>query len=291
MMGTFKRPAARSHLLATTIALICLAVSPGFGSDLAGSQTPPIIIRGSSTLLPVVEIWVDDYKQTTDARDFDIEATGSSEGIEALLAGRADIAMASRPLNEEEMAKAHRSGMAIVETIVARMGIAVVVNRDNPVSGVSVEKLAKVFSGEIRNWKKVGGPDESITVVRKTSGWSPDFFRQRIMGDKEFITEGVIVESKEEVVVVVGKRAWSIGVTGMPEAIPALDKVSLVRLTSETSKVDSTYALSRPLFFYSAEDSPALQAFLDFVSTLEAQDLIVETGLYPAHQSDAMASD
>ena len=90
---------------------------------------------------------------------------------------------------------------------------------------------------------------------------------------------------------VLPSRAWSLGVTGMPEAIPALDKVSLVRLTSETSKVDSTYALSRPLFFYSAEDSPALQAFLDFVSTLEAQDLIVETGLYPAHQSDAMASD
>ena len=103
------------------------------------------------------------------------------------------------------------------------MGIAVIVNRDNPVSSVTVGKLAEIFSGGIGSWQTVGGPDEPITVVRKTSGWSPDFFRRRITGDRDFVVDSVIVDSKQEVVTEVTSRTWSIGVTGMTEAIPALD--------------------------------------------------------------------
>jgi len=287
-MPRFMRSNARAYLLGAMAILICFAVSQGCGSEPTGSQTPRIVIRGSSTLLPVVEIWVDEYRRTSQASEFDIEATGSSEGIEDLLAGLTDIAMTSRPMSEEEKSTAKRGGLVFRETVVARMGIAVVINRDNPVSSVTVDKLAEIFSGGIRNWRGIGGPDEPITVVRKTSGWSPDFFRRRIMGDKDFVAEGVIVDSKEEVVAEVAKRTWSIGVSGMPEAIPALDRISLVRLTSETSDEDSTYALSRPLFFYTAEDSPSLQPFLEYVNTIKAQDLIAETGMYPARQTDAM---
>lgn len=279
---------ARSNLFGGTMILICCAISPVHASGLAGSQSAPIVIRGSSTLLPVVEIWASEFQLISPASVFDIEASGSSEGIEDLLSGRADIAMASRPITAEELSIAQRTGMGLRETVVARMGIAVVVNRDNPVSSVTVEKLADVFSGEIRNWREIGGPDEQITVIRKTSGWSPDFFRQRIMGDKVFVVEGVIVDSKEEVVAEVARRTWSIGVSGMPEAMPSLDKINLLRLTSENSDEDSTYALSRPLFFYTAEDSSLLAPFLEFVMTSTAQEQIVETGIYPAGQTDAM---
>ena len=108
------------------------------------------------------------------------------------------------------------------------------------------------------------GQTKPITVVRKESGWSPDFFRRRIMGDKDFVAEAVIVDSKEEVVAEVVDRPWSIGVTGMPEAIPALDRLSLLRLVSESSDEDSTYALSRPLFFFTVEGSPSVGHFLEF---------------------------
>ena len=290
-MRKSRRSNARNCLLGVMAILACFAVSHGHGSGLGGSETQQIVIRGSSTLLPVIEIWVDEYRRTIKTSVFDIEATGSSEGIEDLLAGRADIAMASRPMSDEEETAAKRGGLVFRETVVARMGIAVVVNHGNPVSSVTVDRLAEVFSGEIRNWREIGGPDEQITVVRKTSGWSPDFFRRRIMGDRDFLAEGVIVESKEEVVAEVSKRTWSIGVSGMPEAIPALDRISLVRLISETSDEDSTYALSRPLFFYTAEDSPSLQSFLEYVTTTGAQDLIAETGMYPAGQADAMETD
>ena len=290
-MQISREPINRAFLLTALVVSICLVAAPAPVSGLADSQTSRIVIRGSSTLLPVVEIWVNAYRRTTTATVFDVDAAGSSEGIADLLAGRTDIAMASRPMTETEIATAKQAGLVIHETVVARMGIAVVVNDENPVSSISVDNLAKVFAGSIRNWQEIGGPDEFITVVRKTSGWSPEFFRRRIMGDREYASESLIVDSKEEIVAEVGKRVWSIGVTGMPDALPALDQIRLVRLTSENSDEDSTYALSRQLYFYTTGNTPTLRSFMEYVLSREAQESIVETGLYPARQTDTMESD
>ena len=289
-MRTTGTPASTLYLHASSVILICcaaffLAHAPGA----AGGENAAIVVRGSSTLQPVVDEWANAFGQTEGAPAFDIEATGTSEGIDDLLAGRADISMASRPLKPEEESAARDKGLAIRETTVARMGIAVIVNRDNPVSSVAVGKLAEIFSGEIKSWQAVGGSDEPIIVVRKDSGWSPDFFRERIMGDKEFVEDSVMVDSKEGVVAEVSSRTWSIGVTGMPEAIPALDRISLIRLDSDDSDQDSTYALSRPLFLFTIEDTPTIRKFLDYVLTDKSQEMIVDTGFYPAHQADAMS--
>lgn len=266
---------------------ICLVCSQAC----AGGENAPIVVRGSSTLQPVVEKWAGTYGQAEGAPAFDIAATGSSEGIEDLLAGRADISMASRPLSQEELAAASDNGIAVRETIVARMGIAVIVHRDNPVSSVEIGKLAEIFSGGIKSWQAVGGPDEPIVVVRKDSGWSPDFFRRRIMGDRQFVDDSVMVDSKDGVLAEVSDRTWSIGVTGMPEAIPALDRISLIRLDSDDSNKDSTYALSRPLFLFTIEDSPSVQSFLEYVLGEKAQEMIVDTGFYPAYQADSMSEE
>jgi phosphate transport system substrate-binding protein len=281
-----------SYLCATTvIAGCCVAIFLVLTPESAAEENAPIMIRGSSTLQPVVEKWAETFSQTEGAPEFDIVATGTSEGIDDLLAGRADISMASRPMKPEEKELAHSKGLAIRETTVARMGIAVIVNRDNPVSSIAVDKLAEIFSGEIESWLAVGGPDEPITVVRKDSGWSPDFFRRRIMGDREFVEESVMVDSKEGVVTEVSSRPRSIGVTGMPEAIPALDRINLVRLDSDDSTKDSTYALSRPLFFFIVQDTARLRNFVDYVLEDQAQEMIVDTGFYPAHQADAMSEE
>ena len=276
---------------ASVILVCCLAICLLGGLAWAGGENAAIVVRGSSTLQPVVDEWANAFGQTEGAPAFDIEATGTSEGIDDLLAGRADISMASRPLKPEEESAARDKGLAIRETTVARMGIAVIVNRDNPVSSVAVGKLAEIFSGEIRSWQAVGGSDEPIIVVRKDSGWSPDFFRERIMGDKEFVEDSVMVDSKEGVVAEVSSRTWSIGVTGMPEAIPALDRISLIRLDSDDFDQDSTYALSRPLFLFTIEDTPTIRKFLDYVLTDKSQEMIVDTGFYPAHQVDAMSEE
>jgi phosphate transport system substrate-binding protein len=277
--------------VACLILVCCVAIGHLQSPAWAGDANAPIVIRGSNTLQPLVEVWAAAFGQMPEAQSLNIVATGTSEGIGDLLAGHADIAMASRPMSQEELSAARDKGMVIQETIVARMGIAVIVNRGNPVSSISMGALAEIFSGDTRNWQTAGGPDEAIIVVRKDSGWSPDFFRRRVMGDREFIGDSVMVDSKEGVVAEVSGRPWSIGVTGMPEAIPALDRINLIRLVSDGSDEDSTYALSRPLFFFTIDDAPPVQQFLDFVVGERAQEMIMASGLYPAQQADSMSSD
>jgi phosphate transport system substrate-binding protein len=282
--------ASRSRVIFVAT-LCCLASFLMPSTAWAEDGDTSLVIRGSSTLQPLVEQWATTFGRQGPAPSFDIEATGTSEGINDLLEGRTDIAMASRPLDQDEIQKARKNGLVVRDTIVARMGIAVVVNRQNQVTTISVDKLAAIFSGDIRNWQGVGGPDESIVVIRKDSGWSPDFFRKRIMGDKAFIQDAVVADSKEDVVAEVSNRRWSIGVTGMPEAIPALDRVGLVRMVDGESQQDSTYALSRPLFFFSVEDSAPINEFLSYVTGKKAQEMIAETGFYPSRQADAMSDE
>jgi phosphate transport system substrate-binding protein len=269
-----------------TLAIAALLVSTGAacrgqGGERAGAEAARMTASGSSNVAPLVEIWAATFVDTAEALDITIADTGSSEGIADLLEGRADIAMASRPMSPEELAAAQASGLEIRETVVARMGIGVIVNSSNPVLSLSFGQLAEVFSGAVGNWESVGGPDQPIVVVRKETGWSPDFFRRQILGDREFGADAVIAGSKEEIVAEVGDRPWSIGFTGLAESIPAQDRVRLLKLVGDASGRDATYALSRPLFFYTRADSRIVEPFLEYVVGSEAQEQVLGTGLYP----------
>jgi phosphate transport system substrate-binding protein len=274
---------AVSCCLTVSFIVLCLGTAcQGQEGPRAGADPTTITVRGSKNVSPVAEIWAVAFAQTSEALRIDVVGTGTSEGIEDLLEGRAEIAMASRPMSPEESSTARQRGLEIRETVVARMGIGVVVNASNPVSSMTFGQLADVFSGAVRNWESVGGPDQAIVVVRKESGWSPEFFRSRILGDREFGADAMIVDSKEETVAEVGVRPWSIGFTGLAESLPAQDQVRLLRLVNDTSDEDATYALSRPLFFYTLADSQVVEPFLEFVLGDEAQEQVLGTGLYPA---------
>ena len=91
----------------------------------------------------------------------------------------------------------------------------------------------------------------------------------------------MIVGSKEETVTEVGDRPWSIGSTGLAESIPAQDRVRLLKLVDDASVGDATYALSRPLFFYTRADSRIVEPFLEYVVGGAAQEQVLGTGLYP----------
>ena len=278
------RQAFRLVALLACCAVISLA-SSGCG---AGEATGPIVVRGSGTLAPIVERWVSAYSATADGISFEIADVGSEEGIADLLQGEADIALSSRPMSPEEQAAFDAQGLTVRETVVARMGIAVVIHPSNPVDSAPAAQVGGVFAGEISSWLDLGGPDEAITVVRKETGWSPSFFQNRVMGGRQYLDGGLVVDSKETILMEVSQRPWAIGVTGMTEAFPALDRVKLLRLQSDTSEADSTYALSRPLFFFTVGDSPALLSFLDYAGSPEAQQSIIETGFFPASQSDRL---
>lgn len=288
MLHTRPQPIAR-HRFVSGVCLLAMFSAAAVATGAAGGgDDSAIVIRGSKNLLPFVQMWVDTYLESAASESFDLIANGTAQGVSDLLDGRASIAMASRPMTEEERGAARAAGLTIRETVVARMGIAVIVNQTNTVRSLSIHELANIFSGESVDWSELGGPDQPINLVRKVSGWSPEFFSDRIMGSKAFTDDAIIVDSKDDVVAEVGNRPWAIGFTGMPEALPALDRVGLVKIVSDDSGVDATYGLSRPLFFYTTQSTRRVDRFIGFVVGSEAQKLITETGFYPAEQSDAV---
>ncbi len=283
-MGRTPYVALLSVFLVSAV-LFGLGVSPGR----AGEATDVIVIRGSNSLLPVVGKMVSLYSSATPGADIDLELENTNKGINDLMVGRADIAVASRPMSPEERAAFAEKGMVVREIVVARLGISVVTHSSNPVTSASMTQLAAVFSGEISNWKMLGGPDQTIAVVRKESGWSPSYFQKRVMAGKPYLSGGVIVKSKAAILKEVSKRHWAIGIVGMPEAIPALDRINVVRITSDATEDESTYALSRPMFLYSiGQTSGTAESFIEYVSTNEAQQSINTTGYFPAQQLDPL---
>lgn len=263
--------------------LACLVVADEVRSDQSETAPPATItIRGSDAFIGFTEMWVTAFGEQSEALAFDLVATKSSEGIRDLIDGRTDIAMASRRIKAENLAIAGQKGVKLRETIVAQTGISVIVNPSNTVSSLTLEQIGNVFAGTVRNWHELGGPDEPIVVVQKTSGSSPRLFREQVLGERDFFADSVAVDSKDAVVVEVGKRPWSIGFTGLEHALTGLGTVNLVLLQRDDSNEGSTYALKRPFFFYTIEGNPVVQPFLDFVTGNEGQAMVVAPGFFPA---------
>ena len=129
-------------------------------TNLSGSVT----LAGSTSMEKLANAMNEAFMEKYPSVSATAEFTGSSAGIESLAAGSVDIGDASRALSDDE------KGQGIVENIVAIDGIAVITDTDNTITDIKSEDLAKVYTGEITNWKDLGGKDEQIVVIGREAG-------------------------------------------------------------------------------------------------------------------------
>lgn len=265
-------------------ALVWSAAAPDVSSNEGCATEPTVVsIRGSSNLFELASEWAIEYGEKNSSFVGEVVDTGSGEGIKDLLEGRADIAMASRLIKDEELAIARKSRLEIRETMVAQTGVAVIVNPANPTPTIAINQIGDVFAGEVRNWKDLGGPDEPIVVVYKTSGNTPRLFREEVLGNRPYTSDAVIADSKEDVVDEVGNRGWSIGFTGLGQALAAQERVRFLLLEYEMTGQGATFALKRPLYFYTVGAEPEVDGFIEFVLGDQGQASAVGPGLFPVN--------
>lgn len=120
--------------------------APAFaGSSVAGK----VVVAGSSSVNPVMEKLKEAYLAVNPNAEIEIQMSDSSTGVKMAIEGTCDIGMASRALKDSETAE------GVASTVIATDGIAVVVNLNNPVSGLTAEQVRQIYVGELLNWSEI----------------------------------------------------------------------------------------------------------------------------------------
>ena len=233
---------------------------------------------GSTSMEKIIGSLGEAFTEMNPDVNFTYNPTGSSTGIQAAIDGTCDIGLSSRALKDEEKA-------TLTETIVALDGIAIIVNPANPVSDLSVEQIAQIYTGEITNWKDVGGDDLEISRIGREAGSGTRDGFETITDTKEACKYNQELTSTGDVITTVAGNPNAIGyasLSAVDETVKAIT-VGGVEPTEETV-LDGSYAIQRNFNFIVSDSTPlseAAQAFVDFATSADASDLIAGAGAVP----------
>ena len=253
---------------------------PGTGSP-AAKISGTVATDGSTSMEKVIGALGEAFQNENGGVTFTYNPTGSGSGIQAVQEGRCDIGLSSRALKDEE------KNSGLTETILALDGIAVIVHPDNPVSDLDVETIAKLYTGEIANWKDVGGNDAPVVLIGREAGSGTRDGFESITGTSEKCQYRQELTSTGDVITAVAQNPDAIGyasLASLSDSVKALT-VDGVAPTEETVK-DGSYVIQRPFVLVTKTDtalSDAAQAFFDFATSADAAPLIAKAGAVAVH--------
>lgn len=238
-------------------------------------------VSGSTSMESVVLALGEAFKEMYPDVTVNYSGTGSGAGIEAAQTGTSDIGLSSRELKEEETAA------GAVANVVAKDGVAVIVNPANGVEDLTVEQIADIFSGKITNWSELGGEDMEIAVYGREAGSGTRGAFEEIVGVVDACQLTNEYSSTGDLVGNVASNENAIGyasLSAVDETVKAV-KVAGVACTEDTVK-DGSYAIQRPFVMVTKEGtelSAAAQAFLDYAMSAEAAPIIAAAGAVSAN--------
>ena len=236
---------------------------------------------GSTSMEKVINSLGESFMAANKDVKFTYNPTGSGSGIQAVTEGRCDIGLSSRALKDDEKAS------GLVETMLAYDGIAIVVSPENPVSDLDVDTIAKIYTGEITNWKDVGGDDAEIVLIGREAGSGTRDGFESITGTKDACAYRQELTSTGDVINTVSQNPNAIGyasLSAVGESVKALT-VGGVKATEATVK-DGSYVVQRPFVLVTKEGtelSPAAQAFFDYAISPEVAGIIAGAGAVAAN--------
>jgi phosphate transport system substrate-binding protein len=264
-----------------------------------GGGERPVVIqdKGSDTMVNLMQRLSEDYTKVKPTVVIAVTGGGSGTGIKALIDGTTDLANASRAMKEEEKTQAEGNKVHPVETTVAYDGLAIYVNKDNPIKAISFEELKCLFSadGTCNKWSDIGvtldcgGNDTVVKVGRQNNSGTYEYFREAVIGKDGKFTNTMDQSGTQQVVDVIGTTKCAIGYGGMgyhtaQARFVCLSKDKGAPCTEPTveSVKSGAYTFSRPLFVYSNGDlqGPA-KDFIDWVKGPDGQKVVLDSGFVP----------
>ena len=233
---------------------------------------------GSTSMEKIIGSLGEAFTEMNPDVTFTYNPTGSGTGIQAAIDGTCDIGLSSRALKDEEKA-------TLTETIVALDGIAIIVNPANPVSDLSVEQIAQIYTGEITNWKDVGGDDLEISRIGREAGSGTRDGFETITDTKEACKYNQELTSTGDVITTVAGNPNAIGYASLSAVKDSVKALTVGGVApSEETVLDGTYTIQRPFVLATRTGealSEAAQAFFDFATSADANEIIAAAGAVP----------
>ncbi|MBN1870911.1 MAG: phosphate ABC transporter substrate-binding protein [Candidatus Omnitrophica bacterium] len=253
-------------------------------------------MKGSDTMVNLGQAWAERYMEVKPDAFVAVTGGGSGTGIASLISGTCDIAMTSRKIKGKEITLAQEKNIHPYEITVALDGLAVVDNPKNPVSDLTMDQLARIFTGEISNWTEVGGEDKAIVILsREVNSGTHVYFKEHVLrkndpdSKAEFAPSALLMPSSQAIADEVSGNTSAIGYYGMgyisdkqkPINV-AQDENSEYESPTIENVVNGSYPISRPLFVYTnGEPKGLVKQFIDFCLSQKGQDIVLETDFVP----------
>ena len=259
------------------VAVLALFMLAGCGST---KTTGSVATDGSTSMEKVIGALGEAFQNDTGI-SFTYNPTGSGSGIKAVQEGRCDIGLSSRDLKDEEKAA------GLTGTVLAYDGIAVIVNPENPVADLSIETIAKIYTGEITNWSEVGGNDVEIVLIGREAGSGTRDGFESITDTEDACKYRQELTSTGDVITTVAQNPGAIGYASVASVKDTVKAVTVdgVAPTEATIK-DGSYVVQRPFVLVTKSDadlSEAAQKFFDYITSADANEIIAAAGVVPVN--------
>ncbi len=252
-------------------------------SDNNGSAavTGTVSTDGSTSMEKVIGALGESFMAANEGVEFTYNPTGSGAGITAAQEGRCDIGLSSRALKDEEKAG------GLKETVLAYDGIAIIVNPENPVNDLTLDQIAKLYTGEITNWKDVGGNDAEVVLIgREAASGTRDGF-ESITGTKDKCQYRQELTSTGDVITAVSQNPDAIGYASLASIKDSVKALNVDGVTpSEATVKDGSYKVQRPFVLVTVEGkelTPVAQKFFDYITSPDAAAIIAKAGAVAAN--------
>lgn len=256
--------------LALSVATVCSAKAEG-----------TVTTDGSTSMEKVIGALGESFQNETGI-SFTYNPTGSGSGIQAVLEGRCDIGLSSRDLKTEEVEA------GLTATVLAYDGIAVIVNPENPISDLSIQTIADIYTGEITNWAEVGGEDAEIVLIGREAGSGTRDGFESITDTEDACAYRQELTSTGDVITTVSQNPNAIGyasVASVKDSVKALT-VDGIEASEENIK-DGSYVVQRPFVLVTKSEealSEAAQMFFDYATSEKANEIILAAGVVSANE-------
>ena len=258
-----------------TVAMLLVCAFTGCGGNKEAVATD-----GSTSMNKVIVALGEAFEADTGIT-VTYNATGSGAGIQAVQEGRCDIGLSSRDLKDEEKTN------GLEGTTLAYDGIAIIVNPNNPVSDLDIKTIAKIYTGEIKNWKEVGGNDAEIVLIGREAGSGTRDGFESITDTEDKCQCRQELTSTGDVITTVASNPGAIGyasLASVKDTVKALT-VGGVAPSEETIK-DGSYVVQRPFVLVTQKDAKlteSAQKFFDYITSEAANEIISSAGVVPAN--------